>query len=86
MIALASEYRNAIFRIYNLLTPLEQLLESAGFYDEMEYLDSIARNLQKMLRITININEYFQFRNHTSYFVPEDGFLKSSVGGSYLPS
>lgn len=81
MIALASEYRNAIFRIYNLLTPLEQLLESAGFYDEMEYLDSIARNLQKMLRITININEYFQFQNHTSYFVPETVSLNLLLEG-----
>ncbi len=71
MISLAAEYRNAIFRIYNLLTPLEQLLESAGYFDEMEYLDSIARNLQKMLRTTINMNEYFQFQNHTSYFVPK---------------
>ncbi len=81
MIALASEYRNAIFRIYNLLTPLEQLLESAGFYDEMEYLYSIARNLQKMLRITININEYFQFQNHTSYFVPETVSLNLLLEG-----
>lgn len=81
MIALASEYRNAIFRIYNLLTPMEQLFESAGYYDEMEYLDSIAKNLQKMLRITININEYFQLQNHTSYFVPKTASLNLLLEG-----
>lgn len=81
MVSLGAEYRNGIFNIYNLLSVLEQLFEEAGYYEEMEYLNSIGKNCRKMLKTTINMNEYFRFQDGENPFSVEVISLQTLLDG-----
>lgn len=58
---IGSVYRSELFRIFNVLIPLHQMLEQTGMYEAKDYLNSISRSGYKMLKTVINVTEYHKF-------------------------
>lgn len=81
MMSVGTFYRISIFNIYNVLPILEQCLEESGRYDGIAYLKSIGKNCRKLMKTTINMNEYDSFRNGDPTFRIEAVSLHTLLNG-----
>ena len=63
-----SVYRSELFRIFNVLIPLNQMLDQSGLYEAREYLECISQSSYKMLKAVINASEYYKLRSKQFQF------------------
>ena len=64
--AVSGQFRSPLFSIFNLLAPLSRRLEEYELYDDIEYINHIARNCYKMIKSTVNLSEYFKISDSSN--------------------
>ncbi len=60
-----AQYRDPIFTIYNMLSPLKKKMEELEDYDACQQIDRIGLMCYRTVRVTNNLSDFFKYHSHS---------------------